>query len=428
MEKNDQQFSKNINNIKEKKEKEQNEKQYQTLVEELNKANNLLDYFLVIGVPPDIFTKDWLYESDLEELNTTYKKELEPKIISYFPPITKETISFDESIINHCFPNGFKIIEDDEQPKPKIFSFILDNNYYNLNFPKKYLSCFLFYEKIDQYKKLYDQYLKLSHQPNVQINKKEKNKDKNKNEDNDSESTNGDIYIPKCLLVMSLYPYFGEFEKILSEIYNYSIGISIEEEKKPEENKRSASPNQRKIIPQSIQLTKAKTIFNCNKNEKKDITLPIEKMIENLLIELPVPPRGIYRLEYSLNNQKRKLHQNEMNKLPLVNINLKKIFADFEIKDIIDIYRHLFLEARLLFFSEKIELLNIYIFSFLTFLYPFDYQYQIVTILPKDNFEIMESITPFIAGINEFYADNFFEKYNLTLSDSVLIIDIDKKK
>jgi hypothetical protein len=160
---------------------------------------------------------------------------------------------------------------------------------------------------------------------------------------------------------------------------------------------------------------------------KKKITIPVDKIIENLLIELPVPPRGIYRLEYSLNYNKRKLHQNQMNQLPYVDINLKKIFADFDVKSIISIYRHLFLETRLLFFSENIELLNIYIFSFLSFLYPFDYQYQIVTILPKENFEIMESITPFIAGINEPYTENFFDKFNLTLSDSILIIDIDNK-
>ena len=152
----------NNKNLKEQKEKEQNEKEYQKLIEELNKANNLLDYFLVIGVPPEICIQDWLYQSDLSELNTKYKKELEPKVISYFPPITKKTISFDESIINHCFPKGFSLIKSKEQPKNKLFSFILDNNYYNLNFPKKYLSCLVFYEKITQYKILHEEYIKNS--------------------------------------------------------------------------------------------------------------------------------------------------------------------------------------------------------------------------------------------------------------------------
>ena len=40
----------------------------------------------------------------------------------------------------------------------------------------------------------------------------------------------------------------------------------------------------------------------------------------------------------------------------------------------------------------------------------------------------MESITPFIAGINEYYESGFFDENNFTLSDEVLIIDIDNKK
>ena len=425
---------------KEEKEKIQNEKEYQNLVEELNKANNLLDYFLVVGVPPDIFLKNWLYQSSLEDLNSKYKKELEPKVISYFPPITKKTISFDESVINHCFPNGYNLIKASEQPKPKIFSFILDNNYYNLNFPKKYLSCLIFYERITQYKILYDEYIKLSPESMKKL-KDNICKDFSRKSVPISSSSfiptrsrsvfsqnvkYNNIYIPKCLVIMSLYPYFGEFERILNEIYNYSFGISLKtNEKKNESRKMSVTTNKNKLNNNKINPTVSK---NNNKFVKNKITIPIDKMIENLLIEVPVPPRGIYRLEYSLNNQRRKLHQNEMNQLPYVDINLKKIFSDFEIDDIISIYRHLFLETRLLFFSQRIELLNIYIFSFLSFLYPFDYQYQIVTILPKENFEIMESITPFIAGINESYQDDFFDKYSLTLSDSILIIDIDKKR
>ena len=447
--------SKNITenkNIKEQKEKEQNEKEYQKLIEELNKANNLLDYFLVIGVPPEICIQDWLYQSDLSELNTKYKKDLEPKVISYFPPITKKTISFDESIINHCFPKGFSLIKSNEQPKNKLFSFILDNNYYNLNFPKKYLSCLVFYEKITQYKILHEEYIKNSIELLEQTTDNQKILDKIDNlyKNNDLSSTSipisscsfvptrsnttcsknvvdDNIYIPKCLVIMSLYPYFSEFERILNEIYNYSLGISFETNNRKIEPKNNNN-EVRNFSRQTITPTMNRNEITMNKVSNNEITIPVDKIIENLVIEVPVPPRGIYRMEYSLNNHRRKLHQNEMNQLPYVDINLKKIFADFDIKYIIDIYRHLFLETRLLFFSENVELLNIYIFSFLSFLYPFDYQYQIVTILPEENFEIMESITPFIAGINESYDDDFFDRFNLTLSDGVLIIDIDNRK
>ena len=380
---------------------------YKHLKEELDKGNNFIDYFLVVGVEPNIFLNRWLYDSDLETLNKDYKNKLEPKIISSFPQFEKHTISFDESILLHCFPNGYKLIQTSKRPQPKLFSFILDNNYFNLNYPQKYLTCLICYESIAQYRMLYEQ--------NKHLPKNEENKKKYENiTENDYDkirntTKNKDIYIPKCLLFMSLCPHFGEFEKILIEIYNYSQGI-----------KYINTPTIVQTPEKKSEEINLKDITNI------EINIPIDKIIENLLIELPIPPRGFSTVEYSLNDEKQIIAQSKMNELPLVNINLKRLFIDFEVKEILDIYNTLFLEGRILFFSKYIELLNIYIYGFLSLLYPFQYQYQIVTILPEKNFEIMESITPFIAGINQPYEKDFFDKRDFTLSDSILIVDIDK--
>ena len=389
------------------------DEEYNKLKDELDKANNFIDYFLVVGVDPEIYKHHWLYECDADELNKKYKEQLEPKIISSFPPFEKHTISFDESILMHCFPSGYEIVKFPTQPKPIVFSFILDNNYFNLNYPQKYLTCLMCFENISQYKILYEQHNKLSQEEN------ESNKEKNDFNVNSKDTLAKvldslkypDIYIPKCLLVMSLTPYFGEYEKIIIEIYNYSLGIIHKNEKENQLKNNEIRPSfERQRV---------------NKNNRADICEPIDKIIENLLIELPIPPRGFSTLEYTLNNEKRLIKQTKMNQLPIININLKKLFLDYEVRDIILIYNYLFLEGRILFFSEKIEILNLYIYGFLALLYPFQYQYQIVTILPEKNFEIMESITPFIAGINQKYESDFFDKRGFTLSDSILVIDID---
>ena len=383
---------------------------YNKLKDELDKANNFIDYFLVVGVDPEIYKNEWLYNCDIDELNKNYKEQLEPKIISSFPPFEKHTISFDDSILMHCFPNGYEIVKRPIPPKPIVFSFILDNNYFNLNYPQKYLTCLICYENISQYKLLYEQSKHLSNE--------------NGSEKFDINSKNSfarvldslkypDIYIPKCLLLMSLTPYFGEYEKIITEIYNYSLGIIHNNESEKEMKNNQVRPSiERQMIKKMMGI-------------KKDIYEPIDKIIENLLIELPIPPRGFSTLEYTLNNEKRLIKQTKMNELPIININLKRLFVDFDVKDIILIYNYLFLEGRILFFSENIEILNIYIYGFLALLYPFQYQYQIVTILPEKNFEIMESITPFIAGINLKYESDFFDKRGFSLSDAILVVDID---
>ena len=422
-------------------------KEYEQMKEDLDKATNFIDYFLTVGMPPSIFLESWLYESDVEDLNEKFKESFQPKVTSYFPPYEKHTIAFDESVILHCFPTGFTAIKSATQPKEQIFSFILDNNYFNLNFPQKYLTCLICYENITKYKKLYDTYnfyLKGENKKN-ESKKKEGNNNiedvkqkltklyakksveayvDSKNKDNihtNIKLKDENIYIPKCLMIMSLYPYFAEFEKILSEIYHYSLIVDENYELKDN------LLNEEKV--NSREAMQSNTISNLesqikNDNEITQITIPIDKIIENLLIELPVPPRGIFSVDYTLINKDRKLKQTPMNELPLIDINLKRLFT-FEVSQIVDMYCNLFLETRILFFSENIESLNMYIFGLLSLLYPFQYQYQVVTILPKENFEIIESITPFIAGINMPYEDDFFVKRDLTLSDCILVVDID---
>ena len=436
-EKEDEKDKDNEKEIKEEKEKSvdsgldlTDDQNFERLKEELDKANNFIDYFLVVGLPPKIFMEKWLYNSDVDYLNEKFKDNFQPKVISSFPNYEKHTIAFDDSVISHCFPNGFKAIISSEQPKTKVFSFILDNNYFNLNFPQKYLTCLICYENILKYKKLYDAYKQYKKEDKKENEIKEifdkinNNINNEFDESKENNEINSNIYIPKCLMVMSLYPYFAEFEKILTEIYKYSL--IIEQEKnviKEDEVKLQKDEVQNFEIIDMNQLEgkQEKKEFNVDINK---ITVPMDKIIENLLIELPVPPRGIFKVKYTLINQERELKQNLMNQLPIVDINLKRLFT-FDVKEIVKMYHNLFLETRILFFSENIQLLNMYIFGLLSLLYPFQYQYQVVTILPEENFEIIESITPFIAGINMPYRDDFFEIRDLTLSDAILIVDID---
>jgi len=448
--KNIKQF-KNIKNL-------DDDKEYKKLKEDIDNGINFIDYFLIIGISPEIFFDDQIYEYSLDELKTKYEDKLKPKIISYFPQFEKKTIAFDDSIISHCFPNGFNIIKSNKMPKTEIFSFILDNNYFNLNYPQKYLSCLICYESINKYKILYDEYKKLSnYNPNDEENekltkkrnkshKKDNNKLKiaktlsalelhlleNLNISSDTNKTpslnlNENIYIPKCIMLMSLYPFFAEYEKILFKIYRYSMGIVKESNELAISDFGSGRPTEFSKFRTMTMTFIPKTLKP--KPLRTNITIPIDKIIENLLIEFPTPPRGVFKVQYSLiTSDKKEFNQSLMNNLPLIEVNLKKIFITFDIKEIIDIYLCLFLETRILFFSKNIDVLNIFIYGFLSLLFPFQYQYQIVTILPKENFAIIESITPFIAGINESYQEDFFEKRSMILSDTILIVDIDEER
>ena len=347
--------------------------------EGMNEGNNLLEYFLIIGLDPEIYKNDWLYNEDLEKIEEKYKEDIKPKIISHFPPFKKTTVSFDESIISYCFPEGFHLINNPAyELKEKNFSFILPNRDYNEKYPSKYFSCIIFYENISNYKKLYNAKEKYNNNNNNLNIKYDNNKDNQKL---------NDIYIPKCLLLISLYPQFTMLEKINKEIYKYSL-------------------------------------------KKNSILIPIERIIENLLIELSAPPRGLYKIEFDLNYESFTLPQNVMNQLPLIDIDLKMIYNNFTENDIIVIYCYILLESKIIFFSKNINSLYQIIYGFSALLYPFEYYYQIITFLPKEELKIFKNSSSFIIGIldNDFDFENYYLINKKALNDCDIIIDIDNKK
>jgi len=300
---------------------------------------------------------------------------------------------------------------------------VLDNNYFSINFPQKYISCLIFYESLASYKKLYDKYKK-SEQNDTDVNAyidcsqynsfkrrdtlKSFNTVKTVNNYVDfynSENTNSNrkeldfensrqssvnsnfknYYVPKCIILVSVYPFFIEFAKILKSIYKFSL-----------------SPKLKK---------------------------PIEKIIENLVIEVPVPPRGFYSVEYQLFNEKYLLTQTPMNRLPFLSIEFEKIFINFKIEQILEIYKHFLLETRIIFFSADLSNLTPIIQGFLSLIYPFKYPFQFVTILPEENFNFLESVAPYIIGINEKYSHNFFTANSVDIENmTILIVDIDNRR
>ena len=422
----------------------------------LNEGYNFVDYFLTIGTNPSIFQNSWLYQSDLTILNSKYKEKLKPIMINRFPSKDKKFIGFDEGIIYHCFPEGFKVYEFNKPPEYKIFSILLDNNNYSINFPFKYVVCLKFYESINNYKKLYDKYNELQEkqiprdsdindnndnfindedlgtskslnisfkkisfmQQNNILNKKGdiyfpepldgdsnspdynssdtkfnfgevrkffgENSKKNKNIKESNFNIYKKYYIPKCICLISLYPFITEMSKIIKHIYQYSF--------------------------------MEKQIY------------PLEKIINNLLIEVPIPPKGIYNIEYSLINESILLKATEKNDFHVLNVEFQKLFMIFKLNNILEIFRHLMLNTRIIIFSEEIKNLTPVMLSLLSLLYPFQYPYNTVSVLHKDAYKFIEHITPVFVGINEKYHPNFFKENDLEIIEYILIVNMDKQE
>ena len=350
---------------------------------------------------------------------------MKPSIISRFPSFDNAIDTIDEEIVNFCFPDGFEpIFKNVKSIEKKYFSVILDNNLFSAEHPQKFLSCLLFYERVSDYKKLKYSIEGLSYEKDPDCVDDDKEEESNTitkmstlEEDsfnssltktNSNNASNSElfksmvisgrkssmtstevtsiknVFIPKCICLVSIYPFIKLYQKFLEIIYDYI------------------------------------------KNNRE---IPIEKIIISLIIEVPVPPKGLYSIVYTLFNKEFNLVNNENNKIQLAEISMKKFNNMIPFKDKLEALKHILLGSKLLIFSRDLNKICECELALLHLLFPFKYPFQVTSFLHKDNYSILESISPFIIGINETYLPEFFDNHEITVDGmTIFIIDLDRKK
>ena len=430
------------------------------LKEVLESGHNLVDHFLVCGIPPQTCIQDFLYDTKNPKYAEIFKETIKPSLISRFPEFDNSIDSVDDEIVNYCFPNGFKpVISNDYflDKETSFYTLILDNNLFSIEHPQKYLSCLLFYEDINSYSDLKHELEKQNKGKNdiLEIDEVEENEieqensnnniDGNKNKNNNKTSNknsnelksqnifksllikgkseeitlnknNNDfkpfnklnssvqigtslkrstrideketyIYIPKVICLVSIHPYIKTFKKILKSIYSYYF----------------------------------------DKNNKKEI--PLEKIIASLIIEVPIPPRGLYSIHYEFLNNQYIFKGYENNKILVTENNLIHFNSRINFKTKLEIFKHLIFCCKILFFSTNLNILSETILSFLVLLYPFKYPFQVTSYVHKDTYDVLGCFTPFMFGIHEPYKENFLEENDIDTSGmDILLVDLDNKE
>ena len=212
---------------------------------DLTKPSTLFDYFLIIGVDPRIALDNYLYNTNIDELNIFYiNDEINPKILSKFPPLKKPYIDINSSIIELCFPNGYKIEKFETQPEPVIEHLILDNSFYSMEYLLKYVTVLKFYESFENYfllkneirKQLGEEYVhnswklfgtgkkntKFKSVNNLYEIISDKNRKKSEFQINSDTSLSKNLpifkkyFFPKIICLVSVFPFFTEQKKIIN--------------------------------------------------------------------------------------------------------------------------------------------------------------------------------------------------------------------
>ena len=333
-------------------------------------GNNLIDYFLICGCEPSILFKEKFFFNLSTDKDTNLNKLseiLKPKILSKFPEFDDKNNIINDELLYYCFPYGFQPYYDDSGNKlmEETFSIILNDNIFSSEYPQKYMTCLLFYENLAQYKESYKEIYK------------------NENNINNENIDKYKFYIiPKSIIIISKYPYTSIFPEILNSIYNYFLS-----------------------------------------SEQK---IPIEKIITNLVIEVPMAPRGLYYIDFTLINKDLTLKRTDNNNLQLTDIDLKNFYNLLSLDVQIEIFKHLLLGSKIIIFSENINNITLIMISFLYLLFPFKYPFYITSFLNRKYYNIIEGVSPFFVGINEVYNPEFFNENEINLEGiSLLIVDLD---
>ena len=335
-------------------------------------GNNLIDYFLLCGCEPYKLLKEkkiFNLSEDKDKNLNTLSELIKPKILSKFPEFDYCNNVINDEILSYCFPYGFQPYYDDSGNKITEYSFsvILDNNIFSSEFPQKYMTCLLFYENLEQYKNLFD--IILGNENISSINPENINKLKY-------------YFIPKSLVIISKYPYTSIFPEILSSIYNYSLS--------------------------------------------KEHQIPIEKIITNLVIEVPMAPRGLSYIDFTLINTDMTLKRTDNNKMLLTDIDLRNFYSLLSLDNQIEVLKHLLYGSKIIIFSENINNITETMISFLFLLFPFKYPFYITSLLNRNNYNIIENVSPFFVGINEAYNPEFFNDNDINIEGiDFLIVDLD---
>ena len=367
--------------------------------DEFNSCDTFIEYFYIFGARESSIRSEHFYHN----LTFTKPGHLTMQLLSKFPPFEKPNSNMDENVIlNHCFPTGYNLYiqnNPNDFPKNECFHFNLDNlNSLGLDDKKIYFTCLLFYEPLVKY---YELFLKIK-KNNAELNHTKANI---KPLPKDKKDLLNKYYIPKIICFSSFVPFPSEEKYLLIKILEYVSGMT--------------------------------------KGIQNNIIIPIEKIIEKLILGVPRPPKGKFYITYKNNNciipnseNDYDIKQRELNQYNYYSYKMHLIFY-FKLEEIIEILKCLLMEIPILFFSKNKEKLTNIFETFIFLLSPFEYQYPHVSLLPDINSGIIEMAKSFAFGINYEWVEpgtqgekkNYFEKMNLNVFNKLIkIVDIDNRR
>eukprot|EP00551_Chaetoceros_affinis_P007768 CAMPEP_0203671310 /NCGR_PEP_ID=MMETSP0090-20130426/7133_1 /ASSEMBLY_ACC=CAM_ASM_001088 /TAXON_ID=426623 /ORGANISM="Chaetoceros affinis, Strain CCMP159" /LENGTH=1131 /DNA_ID=CAMNT_0050536351 /DNA_START=81 /DNA_END=3473 /DNA_ORIENTATION=+ len=187
-----------------------------------------------------------------------------------------------------------------------------------------------------------------------------------------------DIFRPKCICILSSYPYLVAFREYLTQLERLS--------------------------------------------KSGEMTVPIERYISNFCSEVAAPPPGSFEVQTTIGDSTIKIWSPPDNQpIAWVSLPFADLFECLDIKSIIQVWHALALERQVLLVSTQKTLLTTAAEILVSLLFPMKWSHAYIPLLPKFLISILSAPMPYICGIDKIYLNEAF----LHLSDECIVVDLD---
>ncbi|KAI2506972.1 Rab guanyl-nucleotide exchange factor [Fragilaria crotonensis] len=320
----------------------------------------LVEYFVVVSSIPNVkvdgvpeLQESTSYDGSREGIEFDDDEDIyvddfdfQPKITARFPLQDHHENPLHESVTFFCYPSGaIQLRMEKSMPKAHFFAATGGSG------KQMYGTCLTLWE------------------PYVITAKTKKGSDKGKKKE---------VYLPKCLVLLSTYPYLTAFREFLTQLNRLS--------------------------------------------KMGEMTLPLERYICNFCAEIPAPAPGAFEVQTTILDSVIKIWAPPHNQpIAWVALPFSHLFECLDVDNIITVWHCLALERQVLLTSTQLSLLTTCTEIFISLLFPMRWSHAYIPVLPHFMVPILSAPMPFFCGIN---------KANLAsalcdLSPDCVVVDLD---
>eukprot|EP01083_Nonionella_stella_P026068 71769_1 len=301
---------------------------------------------------------NFMYLCFLKGADTAFDVRYKPVILDRFPLVDHLDLPLRNAVATFCMPEGLELRK--EITMPTYLSFVLTSS----DGTRLYGCCVTFYEPI---------------RPELVEQRSQELKEELKNAyyyvplfDTDPSS----IYVPKCICLLSRWSYFDSFKTFLTELYRISIAPT---------------------------------------------RLPIERYISNLW-EAPLPRTSRVSVHLHISDKKCVFSRPPADDFPLLDLKLDLLFGCLSLDVILIVMNSLLLEKKVILHSERLSLLTPIAEALLSLMFPLQWQFTFIPVLPRTIFGLMDAPMPLFIS---FHSSHVRRR---TVSKNFVVCDLDNNE